>query len=45
MRILFVLGKYYPFAGANGVCVSRIQEVLFKRGIESDIVAEGEDYR
>ena len=44
MRILFVLGKYYPFAGANGVCVSRIQEVLFRRGIESDIVAEGEDY-
>lgn len=41
-RILFVLGKYYPQAGANGVCVSRVQKVLLEKGIQSDVIAEGE---
>ena len=44
MRVLFVLGKYYPYASANGVCVSSIQKALLNKGIESDVVVEGKDY-
>lgn len=41
MRLLFVLGAYFPKASANGVCVSRVQEALKNLGVFSDIVAEG----
>ena len=42
MRLLFVLGRYYPKPSANGVCVLRVQEALAKRGVFSDVVADGE---
>lgn len=41
MKFLFVLGDYYPKASANGVCVLKIQEELHKRGIQSDVICEG----
>lgn len=41
MRILFVLGDYYPKASANGVCVLNLQEALLARGIHSDVICEG----
>ena len=41
MRVLFVLGSYFPRPSANGVCVARVQESLYKMGIPSDVVCEG----
>lgn len=41
-RILFVCGEYYPYPSANGVCVTRLQEVLLNRGIVSDVICIGE---
>lgn len=42
MRLLFVLGRYYPKPSANGVCVLRVQEALAQRGVLSDVVADGD---
>lgn len=42
MRILFVCGSYYPKPSANGVCVIRLQEALYKNNIQSDVICIGE---
>jgi len=41
-KILFVCGSYSPTPYANGICVLRIQEALFKEGYVSDVLCFGE---
>ena len=43
MRVLFVLGDYFPKASANGVCVRNLQKAMLSRGIMSDVICEGKE--
>lgn len=42
MRILFVLKQYYPRPTPPGICVQKLQECFLRRGINSDVLMQGE---
>ena len=43
MRVLFLIGSYYPYYSANGLCVKNVIDECVSRGIEVTCIADAVD--